>query len=118
MRELIGVPRGVIWGYEVGGPGGTRPGRGVLGLRKNSKKHEKKWPKKQVATPGSVCYSMVICGISEMVEALGTSKLPERNLDAQTDLGSYGEGEFIGQVKNFLRRAMKWDLRMEFVFVW
>jgi hypothetical protein len=37
---------------------------------------------------------------------------------AQKALGSYGEGEFIGQVKNFLRRAMQWGLRMEFVFVW
>ena len=50
---------------------------------------------------------MVICGISEMVEALGSSKLTERNLVAQTDLGSYGEGEFIGQVKNYLIRAMQ-----------
>jgi hypothetical protein len=50
---------------------------------------------------------MVICGISEMVEALDSSKLTERKVYAQKALGSYGEGEFIGQVKNFLRRAMQ-----------
>ena len=116
--ELSGVPRGVIWGHRLGVPGGTQPGQSLLGLRKKSKKHKKKWPKKQVAWLGSISYSIIAIGISEMVEALGSSKVTERKVVAQTELGSCVEGEFIGQVKNYLIRAMQWRVWMEFVFIW